>query len=150
MGSCNLRDIVEPTNLPCDLMSPSASPVVPRRQIGPCVPSLRFEVADGSAVRQNLHSRRLKRYRSTSIHIVQSVRMSPHSMGECPQSIRAAKLYTVLSLFLVAYRGKSIYTMATCLHLSAEKFEAFHQKPLVHAAHLSTSYRWYSRVAIQI
>ena len=103
MGSCNLRDIVEPTNLPCDLMSPSASPVVPRCQIGPCVPSLRFEVADGSAVQQNLHSRRLERYPSTSIHIVQSVRMSCHSMGECLQSIRVADLYTVY------FRRKSMF-----------------------------------------
>lgn len=84
-----------PTSHVSDLMSPSASPVVPRRQIGPCVPSLRFEVADGSAVRQNLHSRRLERYRSTSIRSIRSVHMLRHSMKECLQSIRVAELHTV-------------------------------------------------------
>ncbi len=66
-------------NLPtlsCDLMSPSASPVVPHRQIGPCAPLLRFEVADGSAVRHNLHGegwnnidQHRKKYRTECVHV---------------------------------------------------------------------------------
>ena len=93
-------------NLPplsCDLMSPSASPVVPHRQIGPCAPLLRFEVADGSAVRHNLDGEGWNNIDQHRKNTVWSVCMSGHSMNECVYGSSRT-----VSPFLVAFRLEKV------------------------------------------